>query len=43
MKIFNIRQGFATNSSSSHSILVVPKDSKKYASIVDIYKVFIIN
>lgn len=35
MKIFNIRQGFATNSSSSHSILVVPKDSKKYASIVD--------
>ena len=35
MKIFNIRQGFATNSCSSHSILVVPKDSKKYASIVD--------
>lgn len=30
MKISNIRLGFATNSSSSHSIVIVPKDGSMY-------------
>lgn len=40
MYIFNVRKGFATNSSSSHSVIELKEDSGKFGVITDEYTNF---
>lgn len=40
MHIFNVRKGFATNSSSSHSVIELKEDQGKYGVVTDEYTDF---